>query len=343
MNKLDSLHITCRYTGIQGQLDLPAVKGKTLEYTHPLANVDSCSQLFAAGSNYYRRLPSPILAGMIITTLKHYKLSRTKNHPAAINAMLCKAKRSSLLKLLDTLFTFVAPMVAIKQASIPCISLDDLPETETQCTAFVKQVAVDLLQNVTNISVSTKEERDTLTSDEYSLRLALQKIEADRLHKRAAIREEQKEAAKSATKAKATKFTLSDLEATADGESVVTAFIANHPADTNQEVLLRLYKLALKALSDSYAINAPQQKVLRSLASTLFTMEDGRRGQVLEKLKAINSKYSASLQTVIKLCASSSESTAISIEDELEVTAIAEAPAKKLSLLERLALVKGNK
>lgn len=97
----EELTIVCRYTGIQATINLPKVGNLTLEYTHPLSHIDSA--LEASGrQDFMRRLDAPVLAGILITLLRHTKLlANSKDHAGAVNAQLSKAGRGHLIKSIE--------------------------------------------------------------------------------------------------------------------------------------------------------------------------------------------------------------------------------------------------
>src|SRR5690554_4421954 len=93
-SKTESLTIVCRYTGIQAKIDLPKVGNLTLEYTHPLSHIDSALEA-SNRQDFMRRLDAPVLAAILMTMLRHAKvLSPSKDHAAAVNLNISKAKRS---------------------------------------------------------------------------------------------------------------------------------------------------------------------------------------------------------------------------------------------------------
>ena len=99
--KSESMVIVCRYTGIQAKIDLPKVGNLTLEYTHPLSHIDSALDA-SYRQDFLRQLDSPVLAGILITMLRHTKLlAQSKDHASAINAQLSKASRGHLIKSIE--------------------------------------------------------------------------------------------------------------------------------------------------------------------------------------------------------------------------------------------------
>lgn len=99
----ETLTIVCRYTGIQAKIDLPKIGHLTLEYTHPLSHIDSALEA-SNRQDFMRRLDAPVLAGILITLLRHTKLlAASKDHAGAINAQLSKASKAHLIKSIEVI------------------------------------------------------------------------------------------------------------------------------------------------------------------------------------------------------------------------------------------------
>ena len=300
-----NLHITCRYTGIQGTIDLPPVKGKSLEYTHPLAHMDSVQQVLAAGTNYVRRLDKPILAGMVITQLRHFGLFYAKNlHAAAINANLASGNKSSLLKLINVLDEYVKPMHLAKRThNIPKINLDE--------SIAVKDVAYTILGSITNLPA----EANDLDSEEYILRKKLREQQTAEAYRKLEIRRAQRAELEKAKKAKSTKFELADMYGEGAQPSLVDKFLIGKTIDQVTPALEHLYDTALTQIKNSYAMEANKIALLKSLKATLFTMTPDRYRELRSKLSKYDSKYVKQLARVIELAATAINSQTVSVED----------------------------
>lgn len=97
----ESMVIVCRYTGIQAKIDLPKIGNLTLEYTHPLSHIGSALEA-SDRQDFMRRLDAPVLAGILITLLRHARLlASSKDHAGAVNAQLSKASKAYLIKSIE--------------------------------------------------------------------------------------------------------------------------------------------------------------------------------------------------------------------------------------------------
>lgn len=336
------LDIVCRYTGIRGTVDMPSVPRKALEYTHPLANIDSVNQVFDEGRGYVKRLDNTILAGMCITVMRHYKAfipSAHGTHPAAINKLLSSCKRSTLLKLVDVLREYVIPALSVGKAkNFASVTLETIPAEGTDL--WVKGITTALLHDVCGISTNEGDAFNSIDPDQ-----AGDSVKAELRHKlyvETMKKVEQRRAAREATKREAQKkktvFTLSDLDETETGTSVVEEFMRENSQSVHEIPVNALYTSLVKDLQKSHVINRAQAATLNNLGTALFTMEEARRNEVVSKLQLKDSKYYKGLATLIKICGNFAQKA-----DEVLGLLEAVEEKNKPSLRERLAKAKRGK
>lgn len=350
------LHITCRYTGLQATIDMPAIPGKTLEYTHPLSHIESVEQVLAESRAYIRRLDKPILAALAITTLKHYQLYTPTGdavHPAAINANMCLCDKSVLLKLIDVIREYVIPTIdRIKAKNVPTVALYSIPANSREANLWTKKLAVSLLEDMCGMTsqrgddekledtVETKAGEVLKISEDPTIASVKEENNKRRIAEiyrqvetRRQVRAELLEKAKKAK----TVFTLADLDNTQDGTSTVAEFFKANDQSIYADPINNLYKLLLKNLADSNIIQTKQKQVLSAIGTGLFTLEQATRDQVAGKLNAMGSKYATGLAHLIQLtgCKGTEQQTA--------ALAMLEPAEKKETLIERLARLKGAK
>lgn len=341
MNK--PLDIVCRYTGIRGTVDMPSVPRKALEYTHPLANIDSVNQVFDEGRGYVKRLDNTILAGMCITVMRYHKAfipSAHGTHPAAINKLLSSCKRSTLLKLVDVLREYVVPALSVGKAkNFASVALETIPVDGTDL--WVKRMTTSLLHDVCGISTNEGAAFNSIDPDKAgdSIKAELRhKLYIETMKKVEQRREAREATKREAQKRKKTVFTLSDLDETETGVSVVEEFMRENAYSVHEIPVSALYTSLVKDLQKSHAINRAQAATLNTLGSALFTMEKVKRGVVVGKLQSKDSKYYKALATLIEICGKFTQKA-----DEVLglLEGIEEKP--KLSLRDRLAKAKGDK
>lgn len=106
------INLSCRITGIEGLIDLPAIAGRkaVLHYTHPLAHIDSLHEISEEGIKYMRSLPINILAGMFLSTLRYLDAIESKEDSLLINTELQKAGKGALLHTTKALLDYVVPV-----------------------------------------------------------------------------------------------------------------------------------------------------------------------------------------------------------------------------------------
>lgn len=322
------LSITCRHTGIQGTIDLPAVKGKALEYTHPLSSIESVYQVLRT-EGYVRRLDKSILSGIIITQLKAYDLYHSaESHPTAINASLSISKKSELLKLITVLDDYVKPMHQAKRSiNIPKVNLDN--------GVCIKAIGQIILSSITNIP-----EGSELDTEEYILRKELREKQAAEAYRRLEISRQQRAEQAKDIAAKKKTFSLEDLEPKGAQPSIVSTFLKGKTLDTATPALTSLYKLALSQVKKSCILGNKQITILSSLTSIITTMDTSKRATIIEKLGKYDSKYIKDVQRILKLCDELCSLQSVSVEDSIDSI---EAEQKKPNARAILAKLRGAK
>jgi hypothetical protein len=96
--KTDILNSVCSNTGIVMGLVVPSIPGVVLEYTSPLSYFSNVSGLIKQGEKYLSQLETQILAGLWITTYKHYDLiDIAKQNSSMLNAMIRTAGKQILI------------------------------------------------------------------------------------------------------------------------------------------------------------------------------------------------------------------------------------------------------
>lgn len=144
---MESLTIVCRYTGIKAQIDLPKIGNLTLEYTHPLANVNTALDACQT-RQFMKRLDESVLAGILITLLRNKKLlGPHKDHAAAINAQLSKASKAYLLKAVEVVRFHIMPL---------------------ESTGFLPKVKFDYYESKHEASQALKSAIGTIVKELYS-------------------------------------------------------------------------------------------------------------------------------------------------------------------------------
>ena len=117
-----TMTIVCRYTGIQADITLPTIGRLTLEYTHPLSHIDSALEA-SNRQDFMRKLDAPVLAGILLTLLRHSKLlAQSKDHAGSLNAQLSKASRGHLIKAIELARRVIVPLP--KTHFLPKVTFD---------------------------------------------------------------------------------------------------------------------------------------------------------------------------------------------------------------------------
>lgn len=186
----ETLTIVCRYTGIQAQITLPKVGRLTLEYTHPLSHIDSALEA-SNRQDFMRRLDQPVLAGILITMLRHTKLlAKPKDHPAAINSQLSKASKSHLIKSIEIMRRHFVHLPNTK--FLPKVVFDyydSQEEANRALEAVIGTLTAELLDEADltdQVRNYFRAHTKATTFDGYTREIALERaIEADAIKKEA--------------------------------------------------------------------------------------------------------------------------------------------------------------
>lgn len=344
MTNLDTLHITCRVTGLQGRLDMPAIPRKTLEYTHPLAHIESAEQVLDEDLSYLRRLDKPILAAIAITFLRHHKLYTPSGsvHPATINLSLSQAKASVLLKLLHTLKDYVRPAIrTIKAKNIAHVSLDQAPAAHNKddCNKWVRNLTTTLLRDVCG---QTPNDTADYLEEAGEIAEAKARLKAKRtaeINKQIETRRSVRAELLAAKASKNITFSLEDLEET-NSESTVSLYMKGKSVEVISAPLTTLYRSLLLSMKKSNALTHTQHLTLNALGGTLFTLEADKREDLVRRLDKYESKYARGIQQVLSLCGEHIKGFAVSMD--VAIAKAVETKEVKVSLSERLAKLRGK-
>lgn len=245
-NNTETLTIVCRYTGIQAQITLPKVGRLTLEYTHPLSHIDSALEA-SNRQDFLRRLDTPVLAGIVITLLRHSKLlAQSKDHAGAVNAQLSKASKGHLIKSIELLRRHFVHLP--KTNFLPKIVFDYY-ESQSEANKALEAAIGTLTEELLDENGLTEQVRNyfrahtrATTFDGYSRELALEKaMEADAIKKEAQQAELERKAnaalAKADRKRKATEGMLTKRERAHKLKLIVQT--TNHKLEDSRMAVLR--------------------------------------------------------------------------------------------------------
>lgn len=137
--KSETVSIHCPLTGIIATLaNMPALEGMSLEFTHPLSLYVNVDRILKTQKNdYLYKLDQMILAGMTLTSLRHFKLlsTDTKTSIPEQNQMLQTSSAASLIALMR----FISKLDKTKAADLPAfrLSYTDMKD-EPNLTAIVE-------------------------------------------------------------------------------------------------------------------------------------------------------------------------------------------------------------
>lgn len=336
MNK--QLPIVCRYTGIQATIDMPSLGNKCLEFTHPLSHIDSVVDVITT-RDYPRKLDKTLLAGCLITVLRSAKLLESKDHPAAMNEQLSKAKKSYLLKACQLGVEYISSLKSTK--FLPKVRIDYY-ETEADACLAISAFMGSLLSELLDESDLVDEVRRYFAS-----RPNATTFHGYRQSAAIAKATEAMDAKREAQKAHASKL-MAEVEA-----KRVASFAAKVAKSTLNEINGSIKACSPKGRTYKAAVeNGLAEKAGRTLAQYLASahiLEANILEQLLDKVdtrieEAANysiRKYYTQARTVFQYYAKQSASSSLSMSDLLETAldTTEEAP-KKLSLRDRLAAMK---
>jgi hypothetical protein len=176
--------IVCRCTGIKARIELPRIGNLTLEYTHPLSDINSALEA-SNRQDFLRRLDASVLAGILMTMLKHSKvLAVSKDHAAATNQNIAKASRGHLVKAIEVVRRHIVPLT--KTHFLPKVTFD-FYETQAEATKGIESTIGTLVSQalhdaslVDQVNNYFRAHTKATTFDGYSRQIALERaVEAD--------------------------------------------------------------------------------------------------------------------------------------------------------------------
>lgn len=337
------LPIVCRYTGIQATIDMPSLGNKCLEFTHPLSHIDSVVDVITT-RDYPRKLDKTVLAGCLITILRHTKLLESKNHPAAINVELSKAKKSYLLKACELGIEYLTGLRTTK--FLPKVSIEYYESEADAClaiSAFMGTLISELLDDSdlvkeVNSYFTTRPRATTFHGHRQATALALAeeamaaKREAQKAHAARLMAEfETRCAAKKAAKAaKASEKAIQTTVKSCAPRGLLYNLAIDAGAPTKRLSTLGQYLTSAHIL---------EKQVLEQLATKVQErIDDNELGA---NSPAITRYYNAALEVINHYIAAQA-SNSLTTSDLLETLDPEPAVEKKLTLKERLAALKGG-
>lgn len=304
----ETLTIVCRYTGIQARIELPRIGRLTLEYTHPLSHIDSALEA-SNRQDFLRRLDASVLAGIIITLLRHSKLlANSKDHAGAINAQLSKASRGHLIKSIELLRRHFVHLP--KTGFLPKVKFDYY-ESQSEANRALEAVIGTLTAELLDQDSLTDQVKNyfrahtrATTFDGYSRELALEKaMEAD------AIKREAKNA---------------ECNRKADAALVKAAKQrkAKEGMLTRRE---RAQKLKLIVQTDDHKLNASRIAVLRKATKQADLLPESQLTKLSTRVAELLEEHDdeptcevlLAAQAIFTHCLKSLAQSAFSVEEEL--------------------------
>lgn len=312
---MELLHITCRFTGIEGHIDLPFVPSKTLEYTHPLASYKTVDDLLSADILYIDRCDRPVIVGCILTILSHYNLLQKDGMPAAlaVNRALSLASRKTLHRLLvglHTVYSVRKPLAVYED--IPTRSFATLPVSPEEASALADSMFYTLVE-----SQSTFSKVDT--ADELSLRveLATEAGIARREQKRRTVKPSTKlsdTAALPANKARhiKEKYDLDSL----DGYCPLGSAMAALDTLTVGKIIPYFYKLLMADFKAEAELTDGQLRTYTKIECILQTMEDAQHIKIVTALQGKDLKSATRLARFITIIYDNNQSKGVSSINE---------------------------
>ena len=336
MNK--QLPIVCRYTGIKGNIDLPSMGNKCLEYSHPLAHIDTVVDVITT-RDYTRKLDNTVLAGCLLTILRHTKLlADSKNHPASMNAELSKAKKSYLLKACQLGVEYLANLRSTK--FLPKVAITYY-ETEADACLAISAFMSTLLSELLDESDLVDE-----VHRYFAARPNATTFHGYRQETAIAQAREAMDAKREAQKAHAAKI-MAEVEA-----KRAATFAAKVAKSTLNEINASIKACSPKGRTYKAAVEAGlQEKPARTLAQYLASahiLEKHVVESILDKIdtrieEAANysiRNYYVQARTVFQYYAKANASNSLSTSDLLDTIAPEVEEKPKLSLRDRLAAMK---
>lgn len=136
---------SCKVTGINSALIVPAIAGQVFEYVHPLSYYSNCSGMIKQGAKYLAELDQQILAGLFISSYQHYELLDLLELSAQeANAILCTASKASLVEALELVPYFTHQnVVASPIFSMYWKGLEAQPDINEALTGYIRRLAKD--------------------------------------------------------------------------------------------------------------------------------------------------------------------------------------------------------
>lgn len=136
---------TCKVTGINSALIVPAIAGYAFEYQHPLSYFSNCQGMIKQGGKYLAQLDQQVLAGLFISSYQHYDLLDLLELTAQeANAILCTASQSSLIEALELVPLFTQQnVVASPIFAMYWKGLQPQHDVNAELTHFVRRLAKD--------------------------------------------------------------------------------------------------------------------------------------------------------------------------------------------------------
>jgi hypothetical protein len=136
---------TCKITGINSALIVPAISGYAFEYVHPLSYFNNCIGMVKQGEEYLRSLEQQILSGLFISCYQHYELLDLLELTAQeANAIFCTASTATLIEALTLVPLFTKQnVVASPIFSVYWKGLQDQHDVNEELANYVRRLAKD--------------------------------------------------------------------------------------------------------------------------------------------------------------------------------------------------------
>lgn len=136
---------TCKVTGINSALIMPAIAGYAFEYVHPLSYFSNCQGMIKQGAEYLKQLDQQVLAGLFISAYQHFNLiDLLELTVQEANAILCTASQASLIEALELVPLFTQKnVVASPIFALYWKGLQPQTDANAELTHFVRRLAKD--------------------------------------------------------------------------------------------------------------------------------------------------------------------------------------------------------
>jgi hypothetical protein len=156
-------HLTCvcEKTGIVSLLQVPAIPGYALSYTHPLSINVNARGLAQKGREYLQKLDTQTLAGILITLADHYSLFQYKESESGAqkNALLRTAGKENLLNGIITIERFVhsSNQKFLPRLSLVFDTLFDYTNVESRLLNYLKTLVDAIIKpDTSELDLSVK-------------------------------------------------------------------------------------------------------------------------------------------------------------------------------------------